>query len=172
MARPVEIDIIKHIPLEELNQISNEYESGRSHARTEKIRQRIIFVRMRYKGYSVEEAASIINVTFKTGYNIQKIWNKGGIAALEPQFGGGRTSKLTDDQKKDIMDILSTNPMSTRDVRLCIKERYGIDYSEKQVHIILKKMGMHHAKPYPQDQRRPNNAEEVLKKGSKMFWMP
>lgn len=112
----------------------------------------------------MEEVASAVGMTTKSGYNIQELWNEGGMAALEPKFGGGRTSKLTDDQKEDLKDMLSVNPMTTKDVRLWIKEEYGIDYSEKQVHVILSKMGLHHAKPYPKDHRRPDDAEATLKK--------
>ena len=34
----------------------------------------------------------------------------------------------------------------------------------KEVWVILKKMGMRHAKPYPHDRRRPKDAEDALKK--------
>lgn len=61
--------------------------------------------------------------------------------------------------------------MDTRSVRLLIKHDYGVDYTEKQVHIILKRLGLHHAKPYPGDHRRPDDAEARLKKTSAMLWM-
>ena len=173
MARPTEIEIVRHVPPEELNKAAKEYEDGfRSYARAKRIYERACFVRMRYKGYSVEEAASAVGMTTKSGYNIQELWNEGGRAALEPKFGGGRASRLTDDQKEEIREMLSVNPMSTKDVRLWMGEEYGIDYSEKQVHVILSKMGLHHAKPYSKDHRRPDDAEVVLKKNSTLYWIP
>jgi transposase len=173
MARPVSIEIMRHVPLEELNKAAGEYERElQSYAKAKRMHERICFIRMRYKGHSVEEAASATGMTFQSGYNIQRLWNEGGMAALEPRFGGGRTSKLSDGQRSEIRDILSMNPMCTKDVRLFIKERYGIGYSEKQVHVILTKMGLRHAKPYPADHRRPDDAENVLKKTSAMYWMP
>ncbi len=45
-----------------------------------------------------------------------------------------------------------------------IRDDYGIQYAMKQVWVILKKMGMKHAKPYPHDKRRPGNGEDILKK--------
>ena len=45
-----------------------------------------------------------------------------------------------------------------------IRDEFGTEYTMKQVWIILKKMGMRHAKPYPHDKRRPKDAENVLKK--------
>jgi transposase len=164
MVRPTEIDIVKHVPLEDLEKTVREYERGRSTARVARMKERLIFIRMRYKGYSVEEAASNSGFTLVTGYAVQKLWNEGGMAALEPNFGGGRISKLTDEQRDELKDVLSITPMPTRDVHSYIKEEYGIDYTMKQVWEILTKMGLHHAKPYPRDYRRPDDAEDILKK--------
>jgi transposase len=60
--------------------------------------------------------------------------------------------------------------METSDVRLFIMEAYKVEYSMKQVHVILTKLGLHHAKPYPKDHRRPDDAEDILKKTSAMLW--
>jgi len=50
------------------------------------------------------------------------------------------------------------------EVRLLIKEKFGVEYSENQMRRILKSFGMKHAKPYPRDYPRPDDAEELLKK--------
>jgi len=165
MARPIEIDIVRHVPMEELNKVAGAYEKEfRSYARAKRIHERISFVRMRYKGYTVEESASALGLTTKTGYNIQARWNEGGMAALEPNFGGGRRSRLTEEQKKELEYVLSASAMSTKGVKEYIAEEFGIEYTNKQIYIILGKMGMNHAKPYPRDHRRPEDAEEILKK--------
>ena len=52
----------------------------------------------------------------------------------------------------------------TEQVRDIIRKEYGIEYTMKQVWVILNSMGMRHAKPYPHDKRRPRNAENILKK--------
>jgi transposase len=166
MVRPTEIDIIRHVPMEDLDKAVREYEFGRSTARVKRMKERLIFIRMRYRGYSVEEASSNTGFTLVTGYNVQKLWNEGGMAALEPKFGGGRTSRLTDEQRDELRDVLLIAPMSTRDVHSYIMNEYGIEYTMKQVWEILTKMGLHHAKPYPQDHRRPDDAEDILKKTS------
>ena len=51
-------------------------------------------------GNSVEEAADKAGATKNTGYYWQDDWNKGGYAALIPNFSGGRKSELTDEQHK------------------------------------------------------------------------
>ena len=169
MARPESIRIVKHVPLEELNEIPKNAE--RDAVRASRIQQWILFVRMRYLGHTVPEAARASGMSLQAGYNLQERWNSGGPEALEPRFGGGRSSRLTEEQKDEIVEILRICPMETSDVRLYIMEEYGIEYSIKQVHVILSKKGLHHAKPYPKDHRRPDDAEGVLKKTSGMLWM-
>jgi len=166
MARPIEIEIVKHVSLDELNKTAGSYgKEFRSYAKAKRMHERLCFIRMRYKGYTVEEAASATGMTTKTGYNIQERWNAGGLESLEPNFGGGRRSRLTDDQKKELENVLSISSMTTKGVREYIAEEFDVEYTNKQIYIILGKMGMNHAKPYPRDRRRPDDAEEVLKKG-------
>ena len=171
MARPEELQIVKHIPLEELQNREHQLsESIKSMKKSERLLQRVTFVRLRYSGFSVEEASKAVGFTTKTGYNVQKQWNANGMEGLVPDFKGGPRSRLSDEQKSELKDMLAACPSDTRTVRLYIKDRFGVEYSEKQVHVILKNMGMRHAKPYPRDYRRPADAEAVLKKDSGMLW--
>lgn len=173
MVRPTEIEIIHHISLESLKAEEKKLsESLQSMKKTEKLLTRVQFVRLRYSGFSVEEASKAVGFTTKTGYNVQKAWNSSGMEGLIPDFKGGPRSKLTNAQKKQLYDALSLCQMDTKTVLLYINNEFGIKYSEKQVRVILKSMGMRHAKPYPRDHRRPADAEAVLKKDSRMLWMP
>ncbi|MCJ7442945.1 MAG: winged helix-turn-helix domain-containing protein [Methanotrichaceae archaeon] len=51
-----------------------------------------------------------------------------------------------------------------REIRILIKDKFRIEFSEMHVWRILKSMNMHHAKPYVLDKRRPDDAEDILKK--------
>lgn len=51
---------------------------------------------------------------------------------------------------------------TTKEIRVMIKEGYGIEYSYEQISRILRQMGMTLGKPYPQDYRRPGEAEKIL----------
>ena len=126
---------------------------------------------MRYRGYSVTEASDALGINIQTGYNWQTAWNDRGVDSLIPKVSTGRPSSMTDDQKRLLMEQVSKKNMTTNDVRRFISERMKIDYSEKQVHVILKKMGFRHAKPYPKDYRQPADAENILKKTSQMCWI-
>jgi transposase len=145
------------------------------HENNSRVLKRLYFVKFRYLGDSVEEAAAKVGVTKKTGYYWQEHWSKGGYAALIPNFGGGRKSKLTDEQIKELRNLLENKDYwTTREVWELIKEKYGVEYSQKQVGVILRNFNMYHSKPYPFDYRIPKNAEEILKKtnrgNSKRYW--
>jgi len=130
--------ITLHLTEKELAEaISKTYSEKRFH-------DRILFIQMRYFGYSVEDAAKITGFSRATGYNLQKLWNDGGLSALRLKSGPGRPSRLTNEQKKQIKKILIETPMETKNVRILIKEEYKIDYSIKQTHVILASMGFRH----------------------------
>jgi len=172
MARPETIKIVRHVPFERLDGIARSLDMPLTPAQVRAVERNICFVRMRYRGHSVEESSASVGISKPTGFEVQRRWNEHGPAGLVPGYAGGRKPKLTDAQREELRESLDTNPMDTRSVRLWIGERFGVDYSEKQVHVILRGMGMRHAKPHPQDHRRPADAEAVLKKGSRMLWGP
>lgn len=145
------------------------------HENNSRVLKRLYFVKFRCLGDSVEEAATKVGVTKKTGYYWQDYWNQGSYAALIPKFGGGRKSKLTDEQIKEVKTLLENKDYwTTREVLELIKEKYGIEYSQKQIGVILHSFNMYHSKPYTIDYRRPENPEEILKKvnrsNSRIYW--
>ena len=171
MVRPTSVNIVRHISEDELDcMVRSARKDMNGYARSKKLYERLLFVKMRYSGRTAEEAAAAVGFSRATGYNTQDLWNSKGPEHLLPVPNPGRPPRMTYDQKMRLIDILSISPMETNDVRLYIQEEFGIMYSIKQVHVILSKMKLHHAKPCPKDHRRPDDAEEVLKKGSKMLW--
>jgi len=56
---------------------------------------------------------------------------------------------------------------ATEDVRKLVLEDFNVEYTPKQIRVILKSFGMKLAKPYPRDYRRPDDAENRLKKHSR-----
>jgi len=130
-----------------------------------KVLKRLFFVRYRYSGDSVEMASSKVGVTKMVGYEWQRRWNKDGYTGLIPKYAGGRPSKLIDEQKEELKALLQhRDDWTTGEVRKLIKGKYGVEYTLKQIRVILRKFGMKCGKPYPRDYRRPDNAKEILKK--------
>lgn len=130
-----------------------------------KVLKRLYFAKYRYLGDTVEVASRKVGVTKMIGYEWQRRWNKEGYTGLIPRYAGGRPSKLADNQKEELKSILKArDDWTTDEIRGLIKERYGVEYTLKQIRVILRKFGMKCGKPYPKDYRRPENAEEILKK--------
>jgi putative transposase len=64
----------------------------------------------------------------------------------------------------DLKDQLANGSFTTEEVRELIQTKFDVEYTSKQVRIILRKMGLNYAKPFQHDYRRPADAEEQLKK--------
>lgn len=151
------IEVRKHLSMGELESRIEEEKNSR-------MLRRLIFIRNVYGGDDVKEAAARVGVGLTTGYRWLHSWNEGGLEELEPNFGGGRPSKLSDESKEELKKILSgRDDWTTRDVRDLIREEYGVEYSLSHIPKILRSFGMRCGKPYPKDYRRPENADEILK---------
>jgi putative transposase len=159
MGRKQEKEIIKHVTLDDLNKkIKKEEKSVR-------VLERLYFIKFLYNGDKIKEACEKVNITEPTGYSWLYSWNKKGYSGLVPNFSGGPKPKLGDAEREELKQNLSEKESWTlREVRLLIKDKFGIEYSEMQVWRILTSWNMHHAKPYVLDKRRPDDAEEILKK--------
>ena len=132
--------------------------------RSTKMLKRLLFVKYRYDGNSVEEASKRIGITKMIGYIWQRRWNKDGYRGLILRYAEKGPSKMSEEQRNLLKDKLKDGQYTTAQVRDIIRNEFGIEYTMKQVWVILKKMGMRHAKPYPHDKRRPKDAEDALKK--------
>jgi putative transposase len=161
MARPEEIRIEKHLTVQELDRRIKTLEKDT------RVLKALYFVRYRYEGKSVEEAGKLVGISKNNAYIWQERWNESGYEGLIPRFAGGKPSKLSDEQKLDLKERLRSGSFTTGEVRELIRTRYGIEYTSKQVRIIMRKMGLSYAKPFQHDYRRPADAEEQLKKTSR-----
>lgn len=157
MVKPEMYHVSRKISYDELEKhIKNE--------KSAKVLKRLLFIKYRYDGNSVDIAAKMIEVTKMVGYIWQNRWNDDGYNGIIPRYHNKGPSKMSDEQRELLKALLRDGEYTTAQVRNIIKEEFGIEYTMKQVWVILKRMGMHHAKPYPHDKRRPGNAEDVLKK--------
>jgi putative transposase len=151
--------IARTVPVEELDK------RIRSLEKDVRILKRLYFVRYRYEGDSVEEACRKVGVTKMMGYDWQKRWNEGGLEGLVPRFGGGRPSKLDEEQKRLLKEFLvERDDWTTGEIKEFILEEFDVEYTLKQVRVILRGFNMKFGKPYQRDHRRPLDAEEQLKK--------
>ena len=161
MSRREEIPIQRLMNIEDLNRKIKSVEKD------VKILKRLYFIKFRFNGDSVEKASEKVGVTKRIGYIWQNRWNEMGYEGIIPRYAGGRPSKISEQQKSELEKILRRKEnWTTKEIKDVISREFNVDYSLKQIYIILRDMGMNFGKPYPRDYRRPTNAEEMLKKTS------
>ena len=159
MTRTPSMKVEKWITVEELKKRIRKKEKD------VKVLNRLHFMNYLYSGLSVPEASEKLGITKVTGYNWLERWNEDGYDGIIPRFAGGRPSKLTDLEKTQLKEILKKrDDWTTKEIRNLICDRFGVEYSLKQVRIILRNLGLKFARPYSKDYRRPSDAEEQLKK--------
>jgi putative transposase len=129
--------------------------------------QRLIFLKFIKKGSTIKKASDFVGVVRQTGSRWLKAYNENGLDGLMPKFGGGRPSFLTDEQKKELKEIITAKDAnySIMQIRNLIENNYGVDYTYKQAWVIVRiKFGLNYSKPFPKYDNSPESAREDLKK--------
>lgn len=135
MAKPEQIPIEHHLSSEEL------LKRIKSLEKDTRVLQRLYFVKHRYEGASVAESAKLVGTSKPVAYQWQERWNKDGYDGLIPRFAGGCPSKLLDEQKEELKEILhQRDDWSTKEVKELIFNRFNVIYTGKQILEILKKV--------------------------------
>jgi transposase len=127
--------------------------------------QRLLFVSHLYDGDSVSVAGSKVRMVKNSAYIWAYRWNEKGVDGLLTLPKSGRPSKLSGEQKEELKELLSMrDDWTTREVRELILEDFDVEITMNGVYRMLRSWGMNLGKPYPKDCRRPEDAEEILKK--------
>ena len=98
-------------------------------------------------------------------------YDEEGLDGLKVDYSNcGAESRLTNEQLAILFEIL-TDPnehYTIRDARNIIKDKFGVEYSIKQVWVITrKKLGLNYRKPFIVYDSAPDNADEIFKKNIK-----
>jgi transposase len=145
----------------ELNELLSEFNNYY------RVYQRLLFIRMLIKDFSIKDATYILNVSERTGRNWLKKYNESGFEGLIPNFGGGRPPLLTVDQFDELRKIVGDNKANytIKDVRKLIYEKYAIKYTYKQAWVICRgKLGFNYGKPSPESPDRSPTRKMDFKK--------
>lgn len=133
------------------------------HEKDKRIAERLIFVRAVYTLEPAEDAIKRIGRSRATGYIWLKRWNEKSVEGIKPAFRGGRHAKLSAKQKEKLKTALEQKGnTTTKEARKLIADKFGVNYSDDSVARVLRSLGMHYAKPYPIDYRRPEDADSRL----------
>lgn len=152
------IFVERHLPSEELERLIRREKDKR-------VLERLIFIRTLYDGEDVDTAARRLGRCKVTGYTWLRNWNREGVEGLTPDFTrAGRHPRLSREDRKELEVLLRAREgLTSREAGRLIRERFGVEYSDRNVRRVLKSMGLWYCKPYPHDYRRPVDAEERLK---------
>ncbi len=144
--------------------------------------ERLLAIRMLMSGNKPDDITEKINRSPATIYNWAELWNKNGWESLKYKPPSGKKPKLNFDDLAELRDVLETKTPKDIDF-LNTDQRYwdieralefingyfGTDYTYFGVWRILReKLKFQYTKPYPKNYKRPDNAEEILKKRLKM----
>lgn len=133
-----------------------------------RVLNKLYFINDVYHDVSITESCDKLGITRVTGHNWLNQWNEGGFDALKRKYGSGGQSKLTSEQKEELSKIIIENEIySSKQVLELIKEKFGVEYSIRQVERILRDLKFGYGKPYTVFSKMPEDAEESLKKNSR-----
>lgn len=159
MSGKTKINIFKNMSKDELNEQISKYTTPY------RIYQRLIAMRLISEGHTLKDTAEILQVTYQTVNRWANKCESEGINGLIPNFGGGKPSYLTNEEKVILDNLIQKTPnMTMKDVHELILKNFNVDYSMKQVGIIVKNLGYNYSKAYPKFSKTPDNAEKILKK--------
>lgn len=156
------VNIIKHVPLKKINK-----EVNRLNIEVKKL-NKLIFIQSCYLGRTIDEAADDAGISKPTAYRWLQKWNEKGLLSLTPGKSTGRPSKLSDEEKIELKEMMiNTYYLTTEKLHKMILDEFDVNYSPKQVRIIAHKLGFTYSKAYTKYDKTPPNAEIVLKKTPK-----
>jgi putative transposase len=129
------------------------------------ILDRLIFIRKMFELDDVQLASKSVGIGSSTGYEWLKRWNKEGLNGLVPKYDGGKPPKLSEEDYKKLDEILKKTPNLTTDiVSDILKSEFEVEFSDRHISRILKKLNYTYTKPLMIYSKMPDDAEDQLKK--------
>lgn len=128
-----------------------------------RIKERIHIILLTREGYSCRDVAEMCYTSkSKVSYWNVRFKNM-GYEGLRDMKGRGRNPKLSKEENKSLDEEISqpykmvngyTRGWQTKDVRLLIKKKFGINYSSRHVRRLLKSLGFRLLVPRPRHKKR------------------
>jgi len=150
--------LIVHVPRDEL-------EAAYRNEKDPRVKERLLAVLHLYEGKSVPEASRAVKRSIRSVKRWLKAWNIAGYGGLKPSFDGGPKPRMQSSEWDRIVEEVRGKNMTLRDVAVYVKTTRGVEYSYAMVWRVLRKeKKVRYGKPYAMNVKRPQNAEEILKK--------
>ncbi|MEN4006681.1 MAG: helix-turn-helix domain-containing protein, partial [Methanobacterium sp.] len=95
------------------------------------ILDRLLFIKKMFELEDVQLASKSMGISHNTGYIWLRRWNKEGMKGLIPKYDGGKPPKLSDEDYKELDEILEKTPNLTVDIASDIlKSEFGVEFSD------------------------------------------
>lgn len=134
--------LVRHLRREELGGLLKDCSDP-------KLAQRLLFISHLYDGDSVAVAGAKVRMVKNSAYIWARRWNAEGVRGLLTLPISGRPSKLTREQKEQLMELLTLRDYwTTREIRDLISEDFDVEITENGVYRMLRSWKMKLAKPY------------------------
>ena len=142
--------------------------------------ERLLAIRMLMNGMKPDDVAEEINRSRATIYNWVALWNQNGWESLKYKAPPGKKPGLSPDDLEELNEILETKTPRDIDFLNTDQNYWDIEIAKEFINgyfgtnytyygawrILREKLEFQYTKPYPMNYKRPEDAEEILKKES------
>ncbi len=134
---------------------------------------RILALALVFEGVDRASAARMCGMDRQTLRDWVHCYNDEGLAGLRDRVGGGRSPKLSEEQRAEFAALVEAGPDPALhkvvrwrrvDLRDEIKRRFGVEVHERSVGKILASMGYRRLSVRPQHPKSDPVAQETFKK--------
>jgi len=139
-----------------------------------KIAKKLLAI-MAYSRHSSEEVSKIFQIHRSTLFEWIKKFREKGILGLKDKRGGNYPVKMPETRWEEVKKMviegkdLSGNAVSwtIKKLKLEIRERWGIEYSEERIRLKLKEMGLVLRRPRVKHYKSDKELQECFKKNER-----
>jgi len=131
------------LPEDEIKELQTQYKQERDR----RIAERILCVILYAQGYDLKEIKRILLVGIRTLKKWIRSFVAQGIDGLRQWGYRGQDCNLSDEQWAEVEEELASKPYRrARDVAAFVKERFGIEYTERGMQALLRRKGYRYIK--------------------------
>jgi len=114
--------LVRHLSEEKVEQLLTETDDI-------EVYKRLVILKLLYGGATLAEAATDVGVSEGTASNWVECWNEDGLGKLTPNFGGGRSPKLDQSQREQLIERLREGqPRKKQEIQHLLDEELDVEF--------------------------------------------
>ena len=125
--------------------------------------KKLLYFKFKLLGFSKIDSCNYAGIKESSRYYLDDLWDNGGYNALIPHYGGGRKSKLSEKQIKDLKEILDTKDgWLVDDAKKLIEDKFKVEYGYHGVRNLLIKLDVPIINHFDVQNEKNKNFEYLL----------